>query len=93
MYLPSLNRHLIVVEGFVHLNDPMSYVVQGLMPLVGSPKAKRSEVMGQTKSGSKAPDEKDDNEEVYVARNGITGAPPWSQAWGWGSQAGHSLNE
>ncbi|XP_073341887.1 odorant receptor 131-2-like [Pagrus major] len=25
--------------------------------------------------------------EVYVARNGVTGAPPWSQARGWGSQA------
>ena len=42
MYFPSLNWHLIVVEGFVHLYDPMSYVVQGLMPLVGSPKANRS---------------------------------------------------
>ena len=26
-------------------------------------------------------------EEVYVARNGVTGAPAWNQAWGWGSQA------
>ena len=25
--------------------------------------------------------------DVYVARTGVTGAPPWSQAWGWGSQA------
>ncbi|KAK3571507.1 hypothetical protein QTP86_012853 [Hemibagrus guttatus] len=23
----------------------------------------------------------------YVARTGVTGAPPWSQAWGWGMQA------
>ncbi|KAK3527728.1 hypothetical protein QTP86_001814, partial [Hemibagrus guttatus] len=23
----------------------------------------------------------------YVARTGATGAPPWSQAWGWGTQA------
>ena len=37
-----MNRHLIVVEGFEHPNDPRSYVVQGLMPLVGSPKANRS---------------------------------------------------
>ncbi|KAK3558202.1 hypothetical protein QTP86_014003, partial [Hemibagrus guttatus] len=22
----------------------------------------------------------------YVARTGVTGAPPWSQAWGWGTQ-------
>ena len=29
--------------------------------------------MGQNKSGSKAPDEKDYNKEVDVARNGITG--------------------
>ena len=34
--------HLIVVEGFKLLNDPRSYVVWGLMPLVGSPKANRS---------------------------------------------------
>ena len=38
----SLNRHLIVVEEFEHLNDPRSYVVRGLMPLLGSPKANRS---------------------------------------------------
>ncbi|KAK3510281.1 hypothetical protein QTP70_032921, partial [Hemibagrus guttatus] len=23
----------------------------------------------------------------YVTRTGVTGAPPWSQAWGWGTQA------
>ncbi|KAI3358173.1 hypothetical protein L3Q82_003172 [Scortum barcoo] len=27
------------------------------------------------------------NKDRYVARIGVTGAPPWSQAWGWGSQA------
>ena len=43
--------------------------------------------MGQTKISSKAPNEEAKIEEVYVARNGVTGAPPWSQAWGWGSQA------
>ena len=59
-----------------------SYVVRGLLPLVGSPKANRSEVTGQTKSGSRSPDEKVNNEEVYVARNGITGAPPWSRGLG-----------
>ena len=37
-----LNWHLIVVEGFEYPNDPRSYVVWGLMPLVGSPKANRS---------------------------------------------------
>ena len=42
--------------------------------------------MGQTKSGSKAPDEESKNEEVYVARIGVTGAPPWNQAWAWGLQ-------
>ncbi|KAK3532138.1 hypothetical protein QTP86_008588 [Hemibagrus guttatus] len=26
-------------------------------------------------------------EDRYVARTGVTGAPPWSQAWGWGTQA------
>ncbi|KAK3523637.1 hypothetical protein QTP70_005839 [Hemibagrus guttatus] len=25
--------------------------------------------------------------ERYIARTGVTGAPPWSQAWGWGTQA------
>ena len=38
----SLNRHLIVVEEFEYPNDLRSYVVRGLMPLVGSPKANRS---------------------------------------------------
>lgn len=42
---------------------------------------------GQTKSGSKNPDEKNKIKEVYVARADVTGAPPWSQAWGWGSSA------
>ncbi|KAI3377616.1 hypothetical protein L3Q82_008776 [Scortum barcoo] len=27
------------------------------------------------------------NKDRYVARIGVTGAPPWSHAWGWGSQA------
>ncbi|KAK3564702.1 hypothetical protein QTP86_024835 [Hemibagrus guttatus] len=27
------------------------------------------------------------NKDRYVARTGVTGAPPWSQAWGWGTQA------
>ena len=27
------------------------------------------------------------NKEVHIAQNGVTGAPTWSQAWGWGSQA------
>ncbi|KAI3377019.1 hypothetical protein L3Q82_000041 [Scortum barcoo] len=40
--LPSLNRHLTVVEGFVCPNDPRSYVVGGITPLVGSPMANRS---------------------------------------------------
>ena len=34
-YVGLYNRHLIVVEGFEHPNDPRSYVVRGLMPLVG----------------------------------------------------------
>ena len=42
IYFSSLNRHLIMVEGFEHPNYPRSYVVQGLMPLVGPPKANRS---------------------------------------------------
>ena len=41
---------------------------------------------GQTKSGSRALNEKINKEEVYVAQIGITKAPPWSQAWDWGSQ-------
>ncbi|KAI3364975.1 hypothetical protein L3Q82_001139 [Scortum barcoo] len=31
--------------------------------------------------------EKKNIKDRYVARIGVTGAPPWSQAWGWGSQA------
>ncbi|KAK3555364.1 hypothetical protein QTP86_014959, partial [Hemibagrus guttatus] len=27
-------------------------------------------------------------EDRYVTRTGVTGTPPWSQAWGWGTQAG-----
>jgi len=38
----SLNCHLNMVEGFEYPNDPRSYVVQGYMTLVGSPKANRS---------------------------------------------------
>lgn len=29
-----------------------------------------------------APNEYDTNRKVYVAWNGVTAAPPWSQAWG-----------
>ncbi|KAI3354214.1 hypothetical protein L3Q82_018754 [Scortum barcoo] len=45
------------------------------------------EVTGQTKSGSQAHHEQKNIKDRYVARIGVTGAPPWSQAWGWGSQA------
>ena len=79
---PPLNRHLIVVEGFEYPNDPRSYVVWGLMPLVGSPKANRSQVTGQTKSISSVHDDEYKNKDAHVTRNGVTGAPPW----GWGSQ-------
>ncbi|KAI3364953.1 hypothetical protein L3Q82_001122 [Scortum barcoo] len=43
-------------------------------------------VTGQTKSGSEAHHEKKNIKDRYVARIGVTGAPPWSQAWGWGSR-------
>lgn len=36
---PSLNCHLTVVEEFEGPNDPRSYVVWGILPLVGSPMA------------------------------------------------------
>ncbi|KAI3370828.1 hypothetical protein L3Q82_007354 [Scortum barcoo] len=41
----------------------------------------------QTKSGSQAHHEQKNIKDRYVARIGVTGAPPWSQAWGWGLQA------
>ncbi|KAI3357033.1 hypothetical protein L3Q82_003669 [Scortum barcoo] len=41
-------------------------------------------VTGQTKSGSQAHHEQKNIKDRYVARIGVTGAPPWSQAWGWG---------
>ncbi|KAI3362821.1 hypothetical protein L3Q82_001870 [Scortum barcoo] len=49
--------------------------------------SEKFEVTGQTKSGSQAHHEKKNIKDRYVARIGVTGAPPWSQAWGWGSQA------
>ncbi len=58
------------MEGFEYLNDPRSYVARGLLPLVGSPKANRSLVTGQTKSSYKAPDEKLEIKEAYVAQIG-----------------------
>ncbi|KAI3354752.1 hypothetical protein L3Q82_004519 [Scortum barcoo] len=51
--------------------------------LEGSPLS--TEVTGQTKSGSQAHHEQKNIKDRYVARIGVTGAPPWSQAWGWGS--------
>ncbi|KAI3366834.1 hypothetical protein L3Q82_009485 [Scortum barcoo] len=44
-------------------------------------------VTGQTKSGSQAHHEQKNIKDRYVARIRRYGAPPWSQAWGWGSQA------
>ncbi|KAI3352063.1 hypothetical protein L3Q82_020879, partial [Scortum barcoo] len=44
-------------------------------------------VTGQTKSGSQAHHEQKNIKDRYVARIGVTGAPPWSQAWVWGLQA------
>ena len=61
-----MNQHLVVVEGFEHLNDPRSYIVRGLIHLVGSPKANWSQVTGQTKSGSNGPDDKEYNKVVKV---------------------------
>ncbi|KAI3377887.1 hypothetical protein L3Q82_008465 [Scortum barcoo] len=49
-----------------------------------------SQVTGQTKSGSQAHHEKKNIKDRYVARIGVTWAPPWRQAWGWGS-AGERL--
>ncbi|KAI3352168.1 hypothetical protein L3Q82_020979 [Scortum barcoo] len=68
---PSLNRHLTVVEGFVCPNDPRSYVVGGI-----------------TLRHAQAHHGERKNKDRYVARIGRHyRAPPWSQAWGWGSQA------
>lgn len=72
---------------FKYLKEPRSYVFRGLMPLLECPKASRSYLTGQTKSGSESPDEEEYNKAVYIERTGVTGAPPLSQAWGWGSQA------
>lgn len=77
----------IVVGEFEYPNDPRSYVAWGFMPLVGSPMVNRSEVTGQTKSGSEDSYGQCQNKDRDVARYGAAGAPPWSQAWGWGSQA------
>ncbi|KAI3368001.1 hypothetical protein L3Q82_026821 [Scortum barcoo] len=45
----------------------------------------QEKVTGQTKSGSQAHHEKKNIKDRYVARIGVTGAPPWSQAWSWGA--------
>ena len=61
----TVNHHLIVVERFVCLCEPEGCVVWSFVLLVGSPKAKWSQVRGQTKNGSKTPMEKQ-------GRNGVT---------------------
>ncbi|KAI3357120.1 hypothetical protein L3Q82_015585, partial [Scortum barcoo] len=89
LHTPSLNRHLTVVEGFVCPNDPRSYVVggiRGITPLVGSPHGKQ--VLGdgaRLRAVHKTTMENEKTRTTFVARIGVTGAPPWSQAWVWGS--------
>ncbi|KAI3369623.1 hypothetical protein L3Q82_025335 [Scortum barcoo] len=66
------------------------YVSQLAWERLGVPPEELEEVFGvtgQTKSGSQAHHEQKNIKDRYVARIGVTGAPPWSQAWGWGSQA------
>ena len=76
------------MEGFACPNDPGSYVVGGFMPLVGSPKANRFQVKDQTKRGSKTHHiETQQWSPAALAWTRVTGAPPWSQAQGWGSMA------
>ncbi|KAI3359972.1 hypothetical protein L3Q82_014302 [Scortum barcoo] len=50
-------------------------------------KHKNRKVTGQTKSGSQAHHEQKNIKDRYMSPGfGVTRAPPWSQAWGWGSQ-------
>ena len=58
------------------------------MPLIEGTKANRSQGRDQTKRGSSDPyDEYKHWLYVSLARTRVTGAPSWSQAWGWGSMA------
>ena len=50
-----MNRHLIVVEGFVCPCDARSHVVWASLPLVGSSVTTTFSVKGQTKCGSRRP--------------------------------------
>ena len=54
-HLPSMNRHLIVVEGFACPRDPRSHGVWASLPLLGCPVTTWSWVKGQTKCGSRRP--------------------------------------
>ncbi|KAK3517249.1 hypothetical protein QTP70_001457 [Hemibagrus guttatus] len=45
------------------------------------------EVLGSAAFGRGEDPYGNKNKDRYVARTGVTGAPPWSQAWGWGTQA------
>ena len=44
----------------------------------------RAQTMRGVEPDSKDPDGKVYSKDVCVARISVTGAPPWSQAWGWG---------
>ena len=85
----SMSHHLIVVEGFACPSDPRSYVVGGFMPLEGSPMANRSLGEGPDKVWltNDLYDEQKQWSKVSLARTRVTGAPLWSQAWRWGSEA------
>ena len=55
------------------------------LSLVGPPKANWSWVMGQTKCDSvNSYGYKDTKNLISLAQTRVTGAPPWSQAWGRG---------
>ncbi|KAI3352990.1 hypothetical protein L3Q82_019560 [Scortum barcoo] len=73
-----------------HPDESLLKVLNSIMNWLVSSTSLFITVTGQTKSGSQAHHEERINKDRYVARIGVTGAPPWSQAWGWGS-AGERL--
>lgn len=77
---PSMNCHLIMMEGFVCTHDPRSYVVECNLPLVWSPKANWSCLRGQTKSDSQ--DEGKTNKKGHGYPGiGLLGSHPGVNRW------------
>ncbi|KAI3360637.1 hypothetical protein L3Q82_002502 [Scortum barcoo] len=91
-------RHNVSLRVKLQVNEKLSSTQEepGISATINLPRSPRLgtdrlHVTGQTKSGSEAHHEKKNIKDRYTSPGlGVTGAPPWSQAWGWGS-AGERL--